>query len=167
MSARTGELLWSGGDAPAWRSGGTARGRGARDGARRARAGHDERGGAAAADPADGSGRAEEAYFQGRFQLSDYGADAARARSMPSTVRLPPTRTTPRRYASEAVAYLRLASFNRIAHSEAGKKRAPRLPKAYKSGADNAEAHAAAADLKFLYDWDWNGAEQESVEAST
>ena len=34
-------------------------------------------------------------------------------------------------------------------------------PKAFENGDDIAEAHAAEADIRFLYDWDWVGAETE------
>jgi tetratricopeptide (TPR) repeat protein len=104
---------------------------------------------------------AEEAYLQGRFQLSTYGADATERALDAFNRAIVADPQYSAAYASKAVAYLRLASYNRIAHGEARQEATAAIAKAYENGNDNAEAHAAAADLKFLYDWDWNGAEQE------
>jgi serine/threonine protein kinase/tetratricopeptide (TPR) repeat protein len=104
---------------------------------------------------------AEEAYLQGRLQLSSYGADAAQ-RALDAFKRaIASDPNYAAAHASAAVAYLRLASLNRLAHGEARQEAQAAIRQAYASGADIAEAHAATADLKFLYDWDWDGAERE------
>ncbi len=104
---------------------------------------------------------AEEAYLQGRFQLSSYGADAAQRALDAFNRAIDADPQYAAAHASKAVAYLRLASLNRISHGEARQEATSAIARAYEGGADIAEAHAADADLKFLYDWNWDGAEQE------
>ena len=104
---------------------------------------------------------AEEAYLQGRFQLTAYGADAAQRAldAFKRAIAADPDYAAA--HASAAVAYLRLASFNKLSHGEARQNASAEIRSAYAAGDDIAEAHAADADVKFLYDWDWQGAERE------
>ena len=64
-------------------------------------------------------------------------------------------------HASAAFAYVKLASFAGISHSEARVRRGRNPEGLMRAVEDIAEAHAAEADLRFLYDWDWEGAERE------
>ena len=104
---------------------------------------------------------AEEAYLQGRLHLSGYGPDAA-ARALKSFQRaIAADQNYAAAHASAALAYVKLAGFNAISHGEASGSARTAIRKAYDTGVDIAEAHAAEADILFLYDWDWKGAERE------
>jgi tetratricopeptide (TPR) repeat protein len=104
---------------------------------------------------------AEEAYLQGRLHLAGYGKEAAdRAlKSFQRAIDADPSYTAA--HASAAFAYVKLAGFGGISHGEARLLARAEIRKAFETGDDIAEAHAAEADLRFLYDWDWEGAEKE------
>jgi serine/threonine-protein kinase len=104
---------------------------------------------------------AEEAYLQGRLHLASYGPEPARRAlaSFSRAIQIDPT--YPAAHAASALAYLRLGGTNVVTHSEARLQALSEVRKAFESGSDIAEAHAALADIKFLYDWDWSGAELE------
>ena len=104
---------------------------------------------------------AEEAYLQGRLHLAGYGKEAAN-RALQSFQRA--TDADPSyaaAHASAALAYVKLASFGGVSHAEARVSARAEIRKAFETGEDIAEAHAADAALRFLYDWDWAGAERE------
>jgi serine/threonine protein kinase/tetratricopeptide (TPR) repeat protein len=104
---------------------------------------------------------AEEAYLQGRLHLAGYGPDAANRalKSFERAIASDPNYAAA--HASAALAYVKLAGFNAISHGEARLSARAAIRSAYETGDDIAEAHAAEADLLFLYDWDWHGAERE------
>jgi TolB-like protein/Tfp pilus assembly protein PilF len=104
---------------------------------------------------------AEEAYLQGRLHLAGYGKEAAsRAlKSFQRAIEADPGHAAA--HASAAFAYVKLASFGGISHAEARMLARAEIRKAFENGDDIAEAHAAEADIRFLYDWDWVGAEAE------
>jgi len=104
---------------------------------------------------------AEEAYLQGRLNLSNYGpGPAERAlKSFQRAFELDPGFAAA--HAGAALAYLRLGGTNVLTHSDARQSALAEVRKAMASGVDVAEAHAALGDIQFLYDWDWRGAERE------
>ena len=104
---------------------------------------------------------AEEAYLQGRLHLVGYGKEAANRalQSFQRAIDADPGYAAA--HASAALAYVKLASFAGVSHAEARLSARAEIRKALETGEDIAEAHAAEADLKLLYDWDWQGAEQE------
>jgi TolB-like protein/tetratricopeptide (TPR) repeat protein len=104
---------------------------------------------------------AEEAYLQGRLHLANYGPEPARRAlaSFSRAIQIDPA--YPAAHAASALAYLRLGGTNVVTHNEARLQALAEVRKAFEQGADSAEAHAALADIKFLYDWDWSGAELE------
>ena len=104
---------------------------------------------------------AEEAYLQGRLHLAGYGR---KPRTVPSKSFQRAIDADPgyaAAHASAAFAYVKLASFAGVSHAEARLLARAEIRKAFETGDDIAEAHAAEADLRFLYDWDWEGAERE------
>ena len=104
---------------------------------------------------------AEEAYLQGRLHLLGYGK-AAGSQALASFQRaIDADPEYAAAHASAALAYVKLAAFGGMTHGEARPKASAEIRRAYETGEDIAEAHAADADLKLLYDWDWRGAEQE------
>ena len=104
---------------------------------------------------------AEEAYLQGRLHLAGYGKEAANRalKSFQRAIDADPAYAAA--HASAALAYVKLASFGGISHAEARQSARAEIKKALEAGEDIAESHAAEADLRFLYDWDWHGAEME------
>ena len=104
---------------------------------------------------------AEEAYLQGRLHLAGYGKEAANRalKSFQRAIEADPGHAAA--HASAAFAYVKLASFGGISHGEARMLARAEIRKAFENGDDIAEAHAAEADIRFLYDWDWVGAETE------
>ena len=104
---------------------------------------------------------AEEAYLQGRLHLAGYGKEAA-SRALKAFERaIDADPSYAAAHASAAFAYVKLAGFGGISHGEARQLARAEIRKAFESGDDIAEAHAAEADLRLLYDWDWTGAETE------
>jgi serine/threonine protein kinase/tetratricopeptide (TPR) repeat protein len=104
---------------------------------------------------------AEEAYLQGRLYLAGYGPEPAKRAlgSFQRAIELDSNHAAA--HAGAALAYVKLAGFNVLSHQEGRASAQAEIRKAYESGEDIAEAHAADADIKFLYDWDWDGAERE------
>jgi tetratricopeptide (TPR) repeat protein len=101
---------------------------------------------------------AEEAYLQGRLYLSGYGPEPARRAltAFQRALTLDPGYAAA--HAGAALAYVKLGGFNVLSHQDARVSAQAEIRKAFESGEDIAEAHAADADIKFLYDWDWDGA---------
>ena len=104
---------------------------------------------------------AEEAYLQGRLHLIGYGPSAGRQALASFQRAIDADPEYPAAHASAALAYVKLAAFGGMTHGEARSKASAEIRRAYDAGEDIAEAHAADADLKLLYDWDWRVAEQE------
>jgi tetratricopeptide (TPR) repeat protein len=104
---------------------------------------------------------AEEAYLQGRLHLASYGQSAAvnAVAAFERAIAIDPTYGAA--HASLALAYVKLAAFGGMTHGQARSKAQLAIRQAYAAGEDIAEAHAADADLKLLYDWDWRSAEKE------
>jgi serine/threonine-protein kinase len=104
---------------------------------------------------------AEEAYLQGRLHLAGYGPEPAR-RALASFQRASSLESNyAAAHAGAALAYVKLAGFGVLSHADARVSASAEIRQALEGGEDIAEAHAAAADLKLLYDWDWAGAERE------
>jgi len=104
---------------------------------------------------------ADEAYLEGRALLGDYGVDRATKAldAFRTATRLDPQHAEA--HAGAARAYIALG-FDGVLTQPAA--RASALAEASRALALNdslAEAHVALADLKFYYDWDWSGADQE------
>ena len=104
---------------------------------------------------------AEEAYLRGRLNLANYGvAPAERAlKSFQRAFELDPDFAAA--HAGAALAFLRLGGTNTLSQNDARQSALAEVRKAFANGADVAEAHAALGDIKFLYDWDVQGAERE------
>lgn len=104
---------------------------------------------------------AEEAYLQGRLHLASYGQSAATSAvaAFERAIAIDPHYAAA--HASLAMAYVKLAGFGGMPHGQARSRAQVEIRRAYEAGEDTAEAHAADADLKLLYDWDWRAAEKE------
>jgi tetratricopeptide (TPR) repeat protein len=104
---------------------------------------------------------AEEAFFQGRVHLSDYGSERARRalEAFQRAARLDPRHAAA--HAGAARAYVSLGFNGEISQPEARAFALAEANAALTIDESLADAHAAVADLKFYYDWDWTGAEKE------
>jgi serine/threonine protein kinase/tetratricopeptide (TPR) repeat protein len=105
---------------------------------------------------------AEEAYLQGRLHLAGYGAESASnaLKSFERAIAADPSYAAA--HASAALAYVKLAGFGDISYSAARVDARAEIRKAFENGGEDiAEAHTAEAVLRFLYDWDLAGAEEE------
>jgi eukaryotic-like serine/threonine-protein kinase len=104
---------------------------------------------------------AEEAYLQGRLHLAHYGAAAA-GRALEAFNRaIALDDSHGAAYGGAALAYVRLGDTGSVTMADARLSALANIRKAFDRGDDNAEVHAALAETKFLYDWDWHGAERE------
>jgi TolB-like protein/tetratricopeptide (TPR) repeat protein len=104
---------------------------------------------------------AEEAYLQGRMHLATYGVDSAR-RALDAFQRA--TQIDPAHYAAHAgaaAAYIKLGDANAMSQADARASALAEVRTALELRETSAEAHAALGDIRFLYDWDWQGAERE------
>ena len=105
--------------------------------------------------------RAEEAYFQGRRHLEQYGSDHAR-RALDAfnlATRLDPGHAAA--HAGAARAYISLGFNGDISQQEARASALAELQKTIRLDEALPEGRAALADIKFYYDWDWIGADFE------
>ncbi len=104
---------------------------------------------------------AEEAYLQGRIHLATSGMESARRalESFQRATQFDPAHAAA--YAGAAAAYLKLGDGNDLNQAEARASALAAARKALDLREDSAEAHAVLADIRFLYDWDWAGAERE------
>jgi serine/threonine protein kinase/tetratricopeptide (TPR) repeat protein len=104
---------------------------------------------------------AEEAYLQGRLHLVGMSR-AESGRALDSFLRaIDADPDYAAAHASAALAYVKFAAFGGMTHGEARSKASYEVRRASETGEEIAETHAAAADIKLLYDWDWEGAERE------
>lgn len=108
---------------------------------------------------------AEAAYFEGRHHLNHYGAArAAQAlRAFQRAVEL--DRNYPAAHVGIARSYIRLGFDGGITQAEARSRALGMVTRAVELDDDSAEAHTAAADLMFFYDWNWQGAERSYARA--
>ena len=106
---------------------------------------------------------AEEAYLQGRLRAWVWkGGRKLRRFAVDSSARSRPIRAMPLLTLRPHLAYVKLAGFGgSFACRGADCSARAAIRKAFDTGEDIAEAHAAEAALRFLYDWDWEGAEKE------
>jgi TolB-like protein/tetratricopeptide (TPR) repeat protein len=103
---------------------------------------------------------AAEAYLQGRVHLSEYGVSAAR-RALESFERaIAIDSNHAAAHAGVARAIVRLGLGGELVQADA-RARSLAAVRAALDLDDLAEAHAAAADIRFFYDWDLPGAERE------
>ena len=104
---------------------------------------------------------AEEAYFEGRQQLQQYGSTHSRraveafrrASELDSRYALP--------HAGAARAYVNLGSSGEISQAEARVSALAEVNKALAIDENLPEARATLGEIKFSYDWNWEGAEAE------
>jgi tRNA A-37 threonylcarbamoyl transferase component Bud32/tetratricopeptide (TPR) repeat protein/TolB-like protein len=108
-----------------------------------------------------GNAAAEEAFMRGRVAFAGYGAEAARRaiaafqRSIAADSRYAPA------YAGLSRAYIRLGQAGEMPMAEARQAAVIAMRQAQALDPNLADAHLAAADLNFYYDWDWAAAEGE------
>jgi serine/threonine protein kinase/tetratricopeptide (TPR) repeat protein len=105
--------------------------------------------------------QAEEAYLQGRLHLTRYGQQATDSalKSFLRATEIDPAYAAA--HGSAAFAYVKLAGFGGISYGEARTLARNEIRRAEATGEETAEAHAAEAHLKLLYEWDWQAAERE------
>jgi eukaryotic-like serine/threonine-protein kinase len=104
---------------------------------------------------------AESAFFQGRVHIAQYGPNAARLalEAFQRATELDPKHAPS--YAGMARAYVSLGFNGEITQPSARTSALAAVQTALSLDENLADAHAALADLKFYYDWDWTGAERE------
>ena len=105
------------------------------------------------------SGPAEEAYFQGRYHLGQYGNDRARRalEAFNRAVELDPSHAAARSGAARS--YVALGFGGALSQPEARARALAEVQRALEIDPEQADAHVALGDLKFFYDWDWRGAD--------
>jgi len=106
---------------------------------------------------------AEAAYLAGRSYIEQYGAASADAalKSFQRAVQFDPQHAGA--HAGAARAYVSLGLNEKISNSQARADGLREAREAIALDENLAEAHAALADILFVYDWDWQGAEREFV----
>jgi eukaryotic-like serine/threonine-protein kinase len=104
---------------------------------------------------------AEEAYFRGRRELEDYGGAAARRALDDFERALKADAGHAGAHVGAAYAFISLAANGAMTHQKARALALDHVREALKGGDNLAEAHAAMADIAFLYDWNIKAAEEE------
>jgi serine/threonine protein kinase/tetratricopeptide (TPR) repeat protein len=104
---------------------------------------------------------AEEAYLQGRVHLTGYGNAAARRALEAFERAVQQDARHAAAHAGVARAIVRLGLGGEIAQNDARARGLTAVRSALEIDPGLAEAHAVAADIRFLYDWDLSGAERE------
>jgi tetratricopeptide (TPR) repeat protein len=104
---------------------------------------------------------AEEAYFQGRYRLGQYGIDYARRalEAFTRAVTIDPQHAAA--WTGAARCHISLGFDGVMSQPAARASALAEINKALALNEELPEAHAVLADLKFYYDWDWAGAERE------
>jgi TolB-like protein len=103
---------------------------------------------------------AAQAYLEGRAHLSQFASRASEAlAAFERAIAADPTFAPA--HAGAARAYVALGFDRRLSQPGARASALSEVTRAIELQADLAEAHAALADLKFQYDWDFAGAERE------
>ena len=102
---------------------------------------------------------AEEAYFQGRYHLAQYGIERSQRalEAFQRAVQLDPNHAAAR--AGAARAYLDLGIAGVISQADARVRALAEVQRALELNEDQEDAHLALGDLKFRHDWDWKGGE--------
>jgi serine/threonine-protein kinase len=105
------------------------------------------------------SPQAEEAYFQGRYYLNQYGVDSSRraVAALQRATAIEPDYAAA--HAALARAYVALTFNGAMTQSDARTRVLASATRALAIDADLAEAHVAIADVRFYYDWDWDAAD--------
>ncbi len=102
---------------------------------------------------------AEEAYFQGRYHLAQYGIERSQRalESFKRAVNLDPRHAAA--HAGAARAYLDLGIAGVITQAAARLDALKEVTQALEINEDQEDAQLALGDLKFRHDWDWKGGE--------
>jgi TolB-like protein/tetratricopeptide (TPR) repeat protein len=100
-----------------------------------------------------------EAYYQGLHHLKQTSSDHTRLalESFERAIEL--DREYAPAFAAMARTYVDLGLVGEISHAEARARASVHVDRALALDPESAEAQTARADLKFYYDWDWNGAD--------
>jgi serine/threonine protein kinase/tetratricopeptide (TPR) repeat protein len=103
----------------------------------------------------------EESFLRGRTALGRYGLDEAQRAlaEFQRAILLDPSHARAR--AAASLCYVILGTGGAIPEAAARASATREVERALRADPDLPEAHAAKGDLKFFYDWDWDGAEQE------
>jgi eukaryotic-like serine/threonine-protein kinase len=104
---------------------------------------------------------AEEAYLLGRTHLDQYGAGSADLALKAFSRALQLDSGHAGAHAGAARAYVLLGMTGTISQPQARGEAWREVRSALDLDPDLAEAHATLANIRFLYDWDWSGAERE------
>lgn len=102
---------------------------------------------------------AEEAYFQGRYHLGQYGVERARRAldAFNRAVQLDSSHAAAR--AGAARSYFNLGFAGAMSQAEARARALAEVDAALQIDPDQGDAQVALGDLKFFYDWDWSAAD--------
>jgi tetratricopeptide (TPR) repeat protein len=102
---------------------------------------------------------AEEAYFQGRYHLGQFGVERAKRAldAFNRAIELDPNHAAA--YAGAARSYFNLGFAGAISQAEARIRALTQINSALAIDPDVSDAQVALGDLKFFYDWDWTAAE--------
>jgi TolB-like protein/Tfp pilus assembly protein PilF len=102
---------------------------------------------------------AEQAYFQGLYQLNQLGMDnmVAAIEAFKRATDLDANHAAA--YAGLARAHITMGFMRAISQPEARASALAAASRAVTLDAESSAAHEVLADLKFYYDWDWKGAE--------
>jgi TolB-like protein len=104
---------------------------------------------------------AEDAYLLGRTHLDQYGAGSADLALKAFGRALQLDSQHPAAHAGAARAYVLLGMTGTISQAQARASALGEIRRALDLDPDLAEAHATLANISFLYDWDFPGAERE------
>jgi serine/threonine-protein kinase len=104
---------------------------------------------------------AADAYLLGRTHLDQYGADSADQALKAFGRALQFDSGHAGAHAGAARAYVVLGMSGAISQAQARAQALAEVQRALDLDQDLAEAHATLANIRFLYDWDWAGAERE------
>lgn len=104
---------------------------------------------------------AEDAYLLGRTHLDQYGAGSAdlALKAFGRAMQLAPNYAGA--HAGAARAYVLLGMTGTISQAQARAEALGQVRSALDLDENLAEAHTTLATIRFLYDWDWSGAERE------
>jgi TolB-like protein/Tfp pilus assembly protein PilF len=102
---------------------------------------------------------AEEAYFQGRYHLGQFGVERAKRalEAFNRAIDLDPNHAAA--HAGAARSYFNLGFAGALSQADARIRAMTEINRALAIDADVADAQVALGDLKFFYDWDWTGGE--------
>lgn len=104
---------------------------------------------------------AEEAYFQGRYHLRQYGIERARRALEAFTRATSLDEGHAAAWAGAARCHISLGFDGAISQPEARASALAQVNRALSLNEELPDVHAVLADLKFYYDWDWPGSERE------